>query len=184
MANLIASLRRRIGFGLRTEDGTATIPFVIFLPFYMLLVTSSVEMGMLMVRHVMLERGLDLAVRDLRLGTWTPPDQDELKRVVCNNAGIIPDCTNVIMIELRPVDTNTWEPLSSGPTCVDRSAVIAPDDPAFTSGGEDELMLVRACVKFRPLFPTSGAGFAMPKDDAGDYALISATAFVNEPNGG
>lgn len=181
MANPITYLRRRIGWGIRNEDGTATIPFIIFLPFYMMLVTSSVEMGMLMVRHVMLERGLDLAVRGLRLGIWNPPNSAELKRVVCRNAGIIPDCLNSMKIELRPVDTATWQPLGSGATCIDRSAAIQPDDPTFDGGGEDNLMLIRACVKFKPLFPMSGAGFSMPKDGAGEYALISATAFVNEP---
>ncbi len=61
----------RLGCGRRRspeEDGTATIPFLLFLPFFMMLVISSLEMGMLMLRHVMLERALDMSVRDLRLG--------------------------------------------------------------------------------------------------------------------
>ena len=182
MANAISLLRRRLSRSARSEDGTATIPFVLFLPFYMMLVTSSVEMGMLMVRHVMLERGLDLAVRDLRLGVWNPADATEVKRRVCNNAGVIPDCMNTMLIELRPVDTMTWQPLSSGATCVDRSAPIEVQELPMDSGGDDHMMRIRACAKFDPLFPMSGAGFGMPKDASGAYALIASTAFVNEPD--
>jgi len=168
----------------REEDGTSTIPFIIFLPFFMMLVISSVEMGMVMVRHVMLERALDMSVRGLRLGFWNPPTHDELKADICANAGLIPDCMNVLMLELRPVSKVTWQPLSSGPTCIDKSAVIAPTPPDFFGGSGDEMMLIRACAKFYPMAPLTGLGFQMPKDGAGMYALVAATAFVNEPTPG
>src|SRR5690606_40360377 len=67
---------------------------------------SSLEMGTLMLRHVMLERALDMSVRDLRLGNWNNPTHDDFKRVVCNRAGVIPDCMNVLLVELRPVSTD------------------------------------------------------------------------------
>ena len=149
----------------------------------MLLVMSSLEMGTLMLRHVMLERALDMSVRDLRLGNWNNPTHDDFKRVVCNRAGVIPDCMNVLLVELRPVSTETWEPLSNGPICVDRAEAIHPVT-TFTAGAGDEMMLIRACAKFDPIFPTSGLGFRLPKDNTGAYALTAATAFVNEPDAG
>ncbi len=45
-------------------------------------------------------------------------------------------------------------------------------------------MLIRACAKFDPIVPTTGLGFRLPKDNTGAYALISSTAFVNEPEPG
>ena len=68
MGQFMTSMRGWFTRKAKEEDGTATIPFVIFLPFFLILVVSSLEMGLLMVRHVMLERGLDMAVRGLRLG--------------------------------------------------------------------------------------------------------------------
>lgn len=180
MGNGISRVRAWLGSKAREEDGTATIPFIMFLPFFMLLLMSTLESGTLMLRHVMLERGLDLSVRDLRLGIWNNPTHEEFKRTVCNRAGIIPDCMNVLLIELRPVSTTTWEPLASGPVCVDRAEPIKPVT-TFDSGVGDEMMLIRACAKFDPIFPTSGLGFQLPKDNTGAYALISASAFVNEP---
>lgn len=165
----------------RSEEGTATIPFVIFVPFFLTLVIASLEMGLLMVRSVMLERGLDMSVRDLRLGLTGSPTYDALKKSVCRNAGIIPDCMNTMQLELRRVSKVTWEPLSSGPTCINR---VENPNPAisFEAGASNEMMLIRACVKFRPMFALTGVVFnANTLDSAGDYALVSATAFVNEP---
>mgnify|MGYP000866597148 FL=1 len=183
MGRFVNRLRAGLGRLARDEDGTATIPFIIFLPFFMLLVMSSLEMGTLMLRHVMLERALDISVRDLRLGNWTNPTHDDFKRVVCNRAGVIPDCMNVLLVELRPVSTVTWEPLASGPICVDRAEPIKPVT-TFNPGVGDNMMLIRACAKFDPIFPTSGLGFQLPRDNTGAYALIAATAFVNEPDVG
>ncbi|MCX7888702.1 MAG: pilus assembly protein [Rhodobacteraceae bacterium] len=180
LMNIFRLRARRIA---ADEDGTSTIPFVIFLPFFMMLVISSVEMGIVMVRHVMLERALDMSVRGLRLGFWNPPTPLQLKQSVCRNAGLIPDCMNTLLIELRPVSKVTWQPLSSGPTCIDKAAPIQPV-PTFTSGVGDEMMLVRACAKFYPMAPMTGLGFQLPKDSSGMYALVAATAFVNEPTPG
>lgn len=181
MGTLLCRLRARLTRAARDEDGTATIPFIIFLPFFLLLVMSALEMGTLMLRHVMLERALDMSVRDLRLGNIANPNHTDFKRLVCNRAGVIPDCTNVLLIELRPVSTVTWEPLASGPICVDRAEPIKPVT-TFSPGAGDDMMLIRACAKFDPIFPTSGLGFQLPKDNTGAYALVAATAFVNEPD--
>lgn len=178
--NILTALRARWARGMGHEDGSATIPFVIMFPAFLFMVVSSVEMGLLTVRQVMLERGLDMSVRGLRLGSWVNPTADDLKRSICNNAAIIPDCFNSIMLEMRVVDKNTWSPLGSSPTCVDRSlAIQAPT--IFTNGGSDELMLIRACVKVYPMAPMTGLGMSLTKDKAGQYSLVSATAFVNEP---
>lgn len=183
MARMMNRLRSWLGRKAREEDGTATIPFLIFLPFFLVLVVSSLEMGLLMVRHVMLERAVDMTVRGLRLGTWTNPTHESIKREICNNAGLIPDCMNAVLVELRPVSKVTWEPLSSGPTCVDRAETVQPVTE-FNPGVGDDMMLIRACSKFDPIFPLTGAGFHLPKDNTGAYALVAATAFVNEPDPG
>jgi Flp pilus assembly protein TadG len=167
----------------RSEDGTATIPFILFMPLYIMLVISSLEMGLLMIRHVMLERAVDLAVRDLRLGIGGTPSYDSVKSAICNNAGLIKDCMTTMHLELRPVSKATWEPLGSGPTCINR--VEDPNPPVtFVPGVSNEMMLIRACVKFSPMVPSTGLGASMPKDSVGDYALVSSTAFVNEPRPG
>ncbi|MCX8507956.1 MAG: pilus assembly protein [Rhodobacteraceae bacterium] len=181
MGNALTSLRRWFSGRACDEEGSATIPFAIMMPFFLILVMSSLEMGMMLIRHVLLERSLDLAVRNLRLGTWVNPTHDQLKKVICNNAWLIPNCSNVLLVELRPVSKVTWQPLSAGPVCVDRAKAINLPPP-FQPGAGDEMMLIRVCAKFDPIYPMTGLGFHLPKDNTGAYALISSTAFVNEPD--
>ena len=183
MGNPMKTLRRFFRRAARDESGSATIPFAIMVPAFLILVMSSLEMGLLMVRHVMLERGLDMAVRDLRLGFWTPPTNEELRARICNNAGILPNCMDTLLVELRPVSKVTWQPLASGPVCVDRAEAVQPVT-TFIEGSSNDMMLIRACAKFDPIFPMTGMGFHLPKDNTGAYALVSSTAFVNEPRPG
>lgn len=187
MASIAKRLMGRLRRLARSEDGTATVPVLIFVPFYLMFLLSSVEMGMLMIRHVLLERAVDLTVRDLRLGLWTPQNPanagDELRVRICNHVGLIPQCNKSLMVELRPVSKVTWEPLSSGPNCVDRTRPVYAN-PLPDMGTSNEMMLIRACAKFNPIFPTTAMGATLPKDSTGAYSLVSATVFVNEPRPG
>ena len=89
---------------------------------------------------------------------------------------------DVILIELRPVSTATWAPLAAATKCLDREADIAPYTE-FDGGQQNEMMLVRACVIVDPFFKSSEFALDLPKHDtSGGYALISVSAFVNEPN--
>ena len=146
----------------------------------MMLLVSSFEVGMANLRNTMLERATDFAVRDVRLGAGTPPTHESLKLDICNNAGIIPDCMNRVQIELNRVDTSTWATLANSAQCIDRSSNIEPVIQ-FVPGQQNDLMLVRVCVVFDPFFPTFGLGLIMPKNAAGDYALVANSAFVIEP---
>ena len=165
---------------LSREDGNASIEFVFLFPALITLFLMVVEAGILMTRGVMLDRGVDISMRELRLGTLTPMDHDTLKKSVCNNAMIIPDCLNSVLIELRPINQTTWTPLSGGSTCVDRTENIQPV-LEFSSGQVNEMMLVRVCAVFDPFFPTTGLAARMKLDASGAYAMVAMSAYVNEP---
>ncbi|MCV2864556.1 TadE/TadG family type IV pilus assembly protein [Albidovulum sediminicola] len=168
---------------LREERGAVTIPFVLFVPVFMAFVLSSMELGFVMMRHVMLERALDMTVRDLRLGRVTNPTHATILSRLCGYSAFINDCETSVLLELRPIPKDSWTPFDTGATCVDRDAPVQPVTE-FDDGTSDELMLVRACAKVKPLMPTTGLGLHLAKDGSGDYALISSTAFVNEPRPG
>ncbi|SIN98747.1 TadE/TadG family type IV pilus assembly protein [Vannielia litorea] len=179
LARLAARLRRYRS----REDGNATIEFVILFPVFIILFLSCFEVGMLMTRQVMLERALDLSVRGLRLGHWSPPTHQELKESICERAGIIPDCMNSLLIELQPVSKSTWTPLPDQATCSDKSAPVQPVT-TFHGGTENEMMLVRACAVMKPFFRSTAYGMRLPLIDGENYALVSTSAFVNEPGAG
>jgi len=170
----------------RKEDGNATIEFAILFPAFIMIFLSAFESGLLMTRQVLLDRAVDLTVRDIRLRTWLPgppPTHDELRQQICDRTGIIPDCMNSLLIEMRPVDRSTWTPLNVNATCIDKSQPIAPQQPPnFSTGGDDDLMLLRACAVFDPIFPMSDLGLKLARANTGDYALFASTVFVNEPS--
>ncbi len=167
----------------RERKGAATVEFVILLPAYLTVLIASYEAGIMMVRHAMLERGVDLAVRSLRLGTPQPPTFEEFKTSVCDNTMIIANCNEVVQVELRPVSTTAWNPLSAGANCIDVNSTIDPiDQTEFSVGVNNELMMVRVCGLYQPLFPTTTFGMEMPDVGSGHYALVVTSAFVNEPS--
>ncbi len=162
------------------EDGTATMEFALMLPLIMTLFVMSFEAGVIQLRQSMLERSLEMAMEDLRLGNVSNPTHNKLRDEICDHLVVVNDCKSVLKIDLQPVNTTTWVFPSAAPSCVDRSQNIQPLTN-FTVGGGDEMMLVRVCLPADPLFPSTGIGLGLPKDGAGQYRLIAQSAFVNEP---
>ena len=162
------------------EKGTATIDFVIIISMFATLLGASVELGYMNIRHAMLERGLDTTVRDIRLSTGFVPDYDSVRTSICQSAGIISDCEENLRLEMKVVDPRAFYGIPSSADCLN-----AVEDPrpvrAFEAGEANEMMLLRACLMFKPVFPTTGLAAAMTKDGSGYAALVSTSSFVQEP---
>lgn len=166
----------------RAEPGSATIEFCILFPVFMMLIISGVETGVLMSRQLMLERGLDITMRSLRLGAMGNPSHDVVRDDICRNAVIIPNCEASLMLEMAEVDITTWTIPLEGNRCIDRTADInVPDEPNFNAGERNKLVMVRACSVFDPIFPGAGLGAQLPKDASGGYRLMATSGFMNEP---
>lgn len=165
------------------EAGNASVEFVIIVPTFLMLMAMSIEMGFITIRHTLLERGLDIAVREIRLGTGNPSTHDQIKQVICDNASFINNCDTDLRLEMQPVDLRAYSSLDATPKCTDNAqpvdpAVIAKD---FKFGGTNELMVLRACYRYDPIFPEELLGKALEKDAHGQAAIVKMTAFVQEP---
>lgn len=164
----------------RRDDGGPTIEFVlVFMPF-MVLAVSAFELGLLMTRHVMLERGLDMAVREVRLNSGSDLDETDLRTMVCNAAGIIPNCMTQLRLEMRPIDPDNWSNIPRAASCTNINKPFAAARN-FTNGADNELMIIRACGLFSPMLPEFGLGYFLAQGPQGYYRLVSMTAFVMEP---
>ncbi|MCU0911291.1 MAG: pilus assembly protein [Rhodobacteraceae bacterium] len=170
----------------RAEDGNASVEFVVVFPVLFLMLVNAAESGYMLARSVMLDRALDITVRTLRIGTFPSITHDQLKGLICNEEGLkgtnmMVNCDSVLKVELRPIDTDTFQPLNNSPTCVDRGPGAVQPVADFFPGQKNELMLVRACAVVDPIFPLTGVGFYLPKDSSGGFQLVAMSAFVNEP---
>ena len=177
---MIARLTSRLKRLRRDQRGSASVEFVLVAPFLIGFIVFAVELGMLSLRAAMLERGLDIAVREVRLGTGTAPDHDAIKQIICDNASVIADCDTKLRLEMIPTDLRNFATLDTTPDCSDASE---PSKPVrnFIPGGQNQLMLLRACLKYSPMFPDQMLGDALVKDSSGDVALTTVSAFVQEP---
>jgi hypothetical protein len=101
--------------------------------------------------------------------------------MVCDAAGFIEDCSSTLRLEMVPVNLRAFTGFPDvAPDCVDTSLPIEPVR-GFTLGQAQQLMLIRACVKFKPVFPTTGVGKELEKDGTGRARMTSMAAFVQEP---
>jgi hypothetical protein len=176
LARLVSPLRR----ALKRDEGTATVDFVICIPVIMTIFIASIESGVLMTRYIMLERSVDIVMRNLRLGEYPDPTSAFLKTEICSRSTILEDCEANITIALEPVSQTTWVFPERNAGCVDRDANISPS-LTYDTGAAHEIMLVRVCVIQDAMFPTTGIGLNLPTDGQGGYGLTAMSAFVNEP---
>lgn len=173
----------RLRWFLRHEDGTANVEFVLMIPLLLTLFMASFEAGLFSLRQTMLERAVDIAMRDLRLGTLgAAPDHADLKQAICANASILSACGSDLKVSLEQVSMDTWTMPATATVCRDRASDIDPVttlDP--TPGAREELMLVRVCLRADAMFPTTGIAAGLDLDGADGYRLVAISAFVNEP---
>jgi Flp pilus assembly pilin Flp len=165
----------------REEDGNTSVEFVTLFPLVILLFCTAFETSVYAVRQVRLDGATTDVVRHLRLASNTPPSRATIAELVCDRAAVIADCENAITVELKPIDTQTWNLSPTAMDCSDRDGgFVAAEE--YTAGNNNQLMMVRICAVFKPLFPTVGLGAQLKRVNQTDYAMVSASAFVNEPN--
>jgi hypothetical protein len=174
----IAPFRR---FVRSADGGGGVMEFCIMLPVFMFIFMAGAEGGIYTTRMILLDRAVDLTMRELGLGQLPGADHDAIKAEICDNVPSLPNCDANIRVELLPVSTTTWNLPTDDTTCIDRSATVQPA-LEFNPGARNQLMVVRVCVVQDAMFPGAGIG-RMLEDGDGQigYRIISVSAFVNEP---
>lgn len=164
----------------RTEDGSFTVEFVILFPLYIFFILGVIEYSMVSIQKAMLNRSMDLVVRDIRLGiNLTDTDHDTIKDAICDNMAVMRDCSDNMLLEMIIQDPYGGVNFPIEPTCVDRAEEVQPVTD-FQNGGSNALMILRACAKVDPLFPTTAMGRSVSGED-GLVRLTATTTFVQEP---
>ena len=168
----------------KSDTGSTTVEFALLFPLFMAFFSSGFEAGLYMVRTVMLERGVDTAIRDVRLGGTELPDLKGLKEEICRDSLVLPNCIESLQIQLEsiPLQPGAINAVSGPVRCIDKLSKADPSTGTnYSVGGENEMMVVKVCALMKPLFPTTSLAMGMRKDPQGNYALVAVTAFVNEP---
>ncbi len=167
-----------------SEEGAVTIPALLWLPLFIMIMAGSVEMCVLIFKQTLLDRGIDLTTRIMRLGIAPLPSHDQLKRSVCENIGFVHNCMDRLAVEVFPVDTATWTATNQAAALCTDSSVAAAISPQIARGGTNQMMILRACLKVDTMMQANPLAWALVRDAGGQTALVSITAFVNEPRAG
>lgn len=180
MKQLLNKLLRFAG----AERGNVTVEFALVFPVFILILTSSIEMGVITIRQTLLERGLDIAMREVRIGTGAQYSHDEIRDLICDGAVIFNDCQANLRLEMIPSDPRAYTQVPALVDCVAQSAgtldIINPVRQ-FDMGSSNELVIVRACMLYDPVFPTSELALQRTTDLNGRSALVAVSAFTQEP---
>lgn len=182
------------------EEGNATVEFVLLFPLYMWVFISSVESGLLMTRNAMLERGVDLVVREIRLNAAWQPDENDLKRSICEVGGLFENCEQNLRIEMLRIDKESPAYPSPQPSCTDRGDPGQPES-VFSTTSQNDLVFLRVCALVDPIIPNyrfsrffrqasaesatslnmMGLGSMVALQDNGGLALVVNSMYVVEP---
>ncbi|WP_160175159.1 TadE/TadG family type IV pilus assembly protein [Ruegeria halocynthiae] len=157
-----------------------TVEFVILFPLYIFFILGVIEYSLVTIQKAMLDRSMDLVVRDIRLGiNLEDTKHDTIKDAICDEMVVMRACSDNLLLEMIVQDPRGNMNFPAEPTCVDRAEEVQPVTK-FQNGGSNALMIMRACAKFDPLFPTTAMGRSVSGDD-GLITLTATTTFVQEP---
>jgi len=123
-------------------------------------------------------------MREVRIGTGSQYSHDEVRDLICEGALIFDDCQANLRLEMIPNSPRNYTALPYEIDCaqhaVGSSTVINPVRD-FTMGQSNELVIVRACMLYDPVFPTSQLALQRTTDQNGRSALVAVSAFTQEP---
>ena len=169
---------RRFG---KDDNWNMMVEFALALPLLFTIFLTSVEMGIYALRQNFLDRGLDMAIRDVRLNTGANYTHKQVKDLICGYSGFLKDCDFALKLEMTPINARSFSGFAGSAECADVSQPVTPST-TFVHGSEHQLMLMRACYMFEPVFPTTGLGYSFTKDGSGRVKMVSLSAFVQEPS--
>lgn len=166
---------------LRRDPGSASVEFVLAVPVVFAILFSSIDFGAVMLRQVFLDRAVDMAAREVRLGQISVAGFNDFRDRICARTILVQNCTANISIEMRPVDTLTWAGLDEPAQCRNRAQDISPLLMFVPGLGQQELMLIRVCIAADPFIRMTGLVLGMSQDDSGIYNMVARAVWVNEP---
>lgn len=170
---------------LRNEDGSPALEFGLIAPIFFGLIFSLYDMGLAMLRQVMLNQATEREVRDFRLNPRPGGDPlmiDEFISDVCKRALIFSDCQDTMLVKLEPVPDSGVLPNDALDCTVQRDSggnVIRPQHK-FDPSKPATLTYLRVCVPVKPLIPGMGVAVGFEYDGNSQVHVVATTAYMSE----
>lgn len=168
----------------KDEDAVSTVETVVMLPFILVLCSYTMDLGMLLTRNVMLERAVDVGTRDIRLGLMAVDDYDGLRKRICDEAIIIPECESRLKMQLNAMSPYLWEDPGKVPDCESLKTVTVTEPREFDAATRNQMVFFRACAVLEPVMPGWGLSDSLLSSSDGGtnrfYQVVATTTFTKE----
>ena len=157
------------------------------LPAFLMVFLPSFDASILLTRQVMLERAVDIVVRDIRLETPMTQTQRQLTSRICDRARILPDCRQNLLVEMPEIAAPLYKLPDADAPCVNQLMSIVPKAPLITERS-GKMILLRACYSVEPVLPLAVLSVNrtlasnLVNADDGTVRMVTSTAFVVEEN--
>lgn len=178
---MITRIHNRLSRFRKDEAGAIyTLEFALMFPLLLTALAFGVEFTTHANRQFQVDRGLDVTARAIQLSTSQELNHDDLKNFICANSGGLDDCTTRMRLEMIPINPREFTALPAMPDCTDTPEPVNPVR-GWALGQQHELMMLRACYKFKPVFGSLGLGKLLGTDNEGYGRMVAISAFVQEP---
>lgn len=165
----------------RSEDGNASVEFVVVVPVFILLFCAVFELGLTTIRITVLEHALDETMRDIRLSTGTTITHDQIRDRICEHGGPLGACQESLKVEMRVIDRLSFELPPVRATCIDKAEDAEPVVTTVANGADSDLMFIRVCYTIDPFFESFGLSGMLKVDSEGNMQLVASSIFAQEP---
>ncbi|MCT4557024.1 MAG: pilus assembly protein [Pelagimonas sp.] len=177
---MMKALRTALNRFHKEEDGYTAVEVVIVFTAFIIFLMIGFELAYINLRQATLQQSVDKVVRELRLTTGRDLTYGELRSEICDEAGVLKTCDSNLRLEMIKVNPRQFTGAVPQSFCTN-----AAEDPnpqrKFTAGHDNEMMLMRVCLRYRPVIQGVGLSKFMNKDEQGYAALTVNAAFVQEP---
>lgn len=182
MLNRLFKKRQLTDRLVRDESGVSAIEFGILAPIFLTLFFAVFEIGFLFTKMGVMDYAMQKAAKKVYIGqassgTVTHAD---LEQTICDHiffAG--QNCTSNLNLELIEISDLSDVP-SAAVECQDQVLDINPT-VKYNPGTANTTVFMRACMMTDVLTPGVGYGMNLPLAASGKFALVTSTAFKNEP---
>ena len=166
--------------GLRRDDrGTAALEFAMVAPMFFALMFSFYDIGLLMLRQVMLSQAVDKTMREVRVAL-TPMNLNDFISDVCDRAFVLPKCKSTLVVDLRPVGRLAVNLPTDNAPCRNPSVKDMKPLMRYEPNNPGEILYVRVCAVATPILPGYSIARSLPTNSAGEVQIVSTTAFIGE----
>lgn len=164
------------------QRGVAAVEFALIAVPFFFLIFGLLEICVIFIMSSVLEHGLNEAARGIRTGELQSEEgfnRDAFEEIICAQVFDMFDCVGKVQLDVKTFDSFS---MTGNPSPIDADGELDVTGFAFSPGGANDIVVVRAFYEWELLTPVMSAPLANMSNNR--HLLQATVVFRNEPFGG